>query len=69
MNMMEVEGTNMVEEHDHPTKHRLGEEDMNMVKEHYHPTKHRLEVEDMDMMGIHMVEVGVWIWCRSITTR
>jgi hypothetical protein len=44
MNMMDVEGTNMVEEHDHPTKHRLGEEDMNMVKEHYHPTKHRLEV-------------------------
>jgi hypothetical protein len=59
---VEVEGTDMVEEHDHPTNHRLGKEGMKMVEEHYHPTNHRLEVEDMDMVGIHMVEVGVWIW-------
>jgi hypothetical protein len=62
MNMMEVEDTKMVEEHDHLTKHRLGEDGMNMVEEYYYPTKHRLEVEDMDMMYIHMVELGVWIW-------
>jgi hypothetical protein len=57
MNMPKVEGMNMMEEHDHPTNHRLGEEGMNMVEEHYHLTNHRLEVEDMDMVGIHMVEV------------
>jgi hypothetical protein len=43
-------------------------EGMNMVEEQDHPTNHRLEVEYMDMMGIHMVEVGVWIRWRSITT-
>jgi hypothetical protein len=69
MDMTEIEGTNMMEEHDHPMKHRLEEEDMNMVEEHYHPMKHRLQVEDIDMMGIYMVEVGVWIWWRNITTR
>jgi hypothetical protein len=52
------EGMNMVEKQNHPTNHRLGEEDMNMVEEHYHPMKYRPEVEDMDMVGIHMVEVG-----------
>jgi hypothetical protein len=57
MDIPEVEGMNMVEKHNHPTNHRLGEEDMNMVKEHYHPTNHRLEVENMDMVNIHMVEV------------
>jgi hypothetical protein len=56
----EVEGMNIVEKHDHPMNHMLGEEGMNMAKEHYHLTNHRLEVEDMDMM-----EVGVWIWWRS----
>jgi hypothetical protein len=60
----DMDGTNMVEEHDHPMNHRLGEEGMNMV-EYYHPMNHRLEVEDMDMVGIHMVECGVWIWWRS----
>jgi hypothetical protein len=64
MDMSEVEGMNMVKEQDHPTNHRLGEEDMNMVEEHYHPMNHRPEVEDMDM-----VEVGVWIQWKSITTR
>jgi hypothetical protein len=59
MNMSEVDGMNIVEEQDHPTNHRLGEEDMNMVEKHYHLTNHRQEVEDMDMVGIHMVEVGV----------
>jgi hypothetical protein len=34
MNMTEVECTNMVEEYDHLTNHRLGEEGMNMVEEH-----------------------------------
>jgi hypothetical protein len=50
MDMLEVEGMNMVEEQDHLMNHRLGEENMNMV-------------------GLHMVEVSVWIRCRSITTR
>jgi hypothetical protein len=40
-----------------------------MVEEHYHPMNHWPEVEDMNMVGIHMVEVGVWIWWGSITTR
>jgi hypothetical protein len=57
MDMPEVNGMNMVEEHDHPTNHRLGEEGMNMVEEHYHPMNDRLEVEDMDIVGIHMVDV------------
>jgi hypothetical protein len=48
----------MVEEHDHPMNHRLGEENMNMVEEHCHPMNHRPEVENMDMVGIYMVEVG-----------
>jgi hypothetical protein len=56
MDVTEVEGANMVEEHDHPMNHRLGEEGMNMVEEHYHSTKYQLEVEDM--VDIHMVEVG-----------
>jgi hypothetical protein len=57
----------MVEEHDHPMNHRLGEEGMNMVDEHYHPMNQRLEAEDMDMdmVDIHMVKVEVWIWWRS----
>jgi hypothetical protein len=59
--MIEVECMNMVEKHDHPMKHWLGEGGMNMAEEHYHPMNHRLEVEDMDMVGIHMVKVGVWI--------
>jgi hypothetical protein len=31
MDMPEVEGMDMVEEQDHSTNHRLGEEGMNMV--------------------------------------
>jgi hypothetical protein len=58
MNMLEVNGTNMVENHGYPTNH-LEEDDMNMVEEHYHLTNHRLEVEDINMLGIHIVEVGV----------
>jgi hypothetical protein len=43
-----------------------------MVEEYYHPINHRLEVEDMDIVGIHMVDVGVWIWwsvCRTTDRR
>jgi hypothetical protein len=53
MDMPEVEGMDMVEEKDHPTNHRLGEEGMNMVdsnmtevdgmdtvEEHFHPMNH-----------------------------
>jgi hypothetical protein len=47
MDMMEVEGTNKVEEHDHPMNHQLGAEGMNMVEEHYHLMNHRLEEEDI----------------------
>jgi hypothetical protein len=67
MDMSEVEGVNMIEQQDHLMNHRLGEEDMNMIERHYHLTNHRSE--DMDMVGIHMVEVGVWIRWMSITTR
>jgi hypothetical protein len=42
---------------------------MNMVEEQDHPMNHRLGEEDMNMVGIYMVEVGVWIWWRSITSR
>jgi hypothetical protein len=42
-----------------------------MVEEYYHPINHRLEVEDMDIVGIHMVDVEVWIWwsARRTTDR
>jgi hypothetical protein len=56
----------MVEEQDHPMKHRLGEEGMNMVgsnmtevngmytvEEHFHPMNHRPEVEGMDTVEEH----------------
>jgi hypothetical protein len=56
MDMLKVEGMNMVEKQDHPTNHQLEEEGMNMVAEHDHPMNHRLRQEDMDMVGIHMVE-------------
>jgi hypothetical protein len=32
MNMSEMEDMNMMEEHDHPMNHRLGEEGMNMAE-------------------------------------
>jgi hypothetical protein len=65
MDIPEVVGTNMLEEHDHLMNYWLGEECMNMVKEHYHPMNHQIEVDDMEMMDIHIVEVEVWIWWRS----
>jgi hypothetical protein len=37
MDMPDVDGINMVEEHDHPTNHRLKDDCMNMVEEYYHP--------------------------------
>jgi hypothetical protein len=55
---VEVEGMDMLEV-----------DSMNMVEEQDHPMNHRLGEEDMNMVGIYMVEVGVWIWWRSITTR
>jgi hypothetical protein len=57
IDMLEVEGTNMVQEHNYPMNHQLEEEGMNMLEEYYHLTIHRLEVKDMDIMGIHM-----WRW-------
>jgi hypothetical protein len=61
MDMPEVEGMNIVEEQDHLTNHRLGEEDMNMVgsnmvevdgmvmmEEHFHLMNHQPEVEGMN---------------------
>jgi hypothetical protein len=57
MDMPEVERMYMVEEQDHLTNHRLGEEGMNMVginmvevdgmdtvEKHFHPMNHRLKV-------------------------
>jgi hypothetical protein len=57
MDMPEMKGMDMVEEQDHPTNHRLGEECMNMmgshmvevdgmdtVEEHFHPMNHQSEV-------------------------
>jgi hypothetical protein len=57
MDMMKVEGTNMMEKHDHPTNHRLEEDGMNMVEEHYHPMNHRLEVRDVTPL----------MYCRGYT--
>jgi hypothetical protein len=64
MDMPEVEGTDMIEEQDHPTNHRLGEEGMNMVEvsdmdtveEHFHQMNHRPEMDGMDTMDIGMGE-------------
>jgi hypothetical protein len=66
MDMSEVEGMDMVEEHDHPMNYRLGEEDMNMMgsnmvevdgmdmmDEHFYPMNHRPEVDDTDMVEEH----------------
>jgi hypothetical protein len=61
IDMLKVESMNMLQEHNYPTNHRLGEEGMNMLEEYYHLMTHRLEVKDMDIVDIHMVEVGVWI--------
>jgi hypothetical protein len=60
MDMPEVEGMNMVEEHDHPSNYRLGEEGipmvkvegMNMMEEH--PSNHRPEDKSTDMMEERM---------------
>jgi hypothetical protein len=66
MNVPKVEGTDMVEEQDHPLIHHLREEGMNMVnsnmvevngmdtvEDHFHPMNHRLDVEGMDMVEEH----------------
>jgi hypothetical protein len=66
IDMPEVEGMDMVEEQDHPTNHRLGEEGMNMVGsnmvevddidtmgEHFHPMNHRPKVDGMDTVEEH----------------
>jgi hypothetical protein len=59
---VEVEGMNMVEEQDHPTNHRLGEEGMNMVG------NNMVEVDGMDMMEEHfhlMSHQRKWrVWIR-----
>jgi hypothetical protein len=60
MDMLEVEGMNMLEEHDHLSNHRLGEEGMNMtgicmveegmdMVEEY-PLNHWTEDKGMDMV-------------------
>jgi hypothetical protein len=66
MDMPEVEGMNMVDEHDHPMNHQLGEEgmnmmginmvevdDMDMVEEHFHLMNHQPEVDGMDTVEEH----------------
>jgi hypothetical protein len=66
MDIPEVEGIDMVEEQDHPTNHRLGENGMNMVgsnmvevdgmdvmEEHFHSINHRLEVDGMNTVEEH----------------
>jgi hypothetical protein len=40
-----------------------------MIEKQDHLMNHQADVDDMDMVGIHMVEVGVWIQRMSITTR
>jgi hypothetical protein len=44
---VEVEGMDMVEEQDHPTNHRLGEEGMNMVG------SNMVELDGMDTVEVH----------------
>jgi hypothetical protein len=45
--MLEVKSMNMLEEHDHPSNHRLGEESMNIAG------IHMVEVEGMNMVEKH----------------
>jgi hypothetical protein len=74
MDMLELEGMNMVEEQDHPTNHRQGEEDIHMVgihmvevesmdtvEEHYHPMNHRPDVEGMDREEEHYHPINHWL--------
>jgi hypothetical protein len=69
MDMLELEGMDMVEEQNHPTNHRLGGKCMNMVgsnmvkmdgmdmvEKHFHPMNHRLKVEGMDTVDTGMGE-------------
>jgi hypothetical protein len=71
MDMLEVEGIDMVEEQDHPTNHRLREEGINMVgsnmvevdgmdtlEEYFHPMNHRPEVEGMDTVEEHFYPIN-----------
>jgi hypothetical protein len=73
MDMSEMEGTDMVEEQDHPMNHQLGEEGMNMVgsnmvdvdgmdtmEEHFHLINHRPEVESMDTVEEHFHPMNHW---------
>jgi hypothetical protein len=61
MDILEVKGMYMVEEQDHLTNHRLGEEGMNMVEVkgmdtvegHFYLMNHRPEVEGMDTVEEH----------------
>jgi hypothetical protein len=67
MDMPQVEDIDMVEDEDHPTNHRLGENGMNMVgrhkmemegmdtvEEHFHPMNYRSDVEGMYMVDSDM---------------
>jgi hypothetical protein len=67
MDMPEVEDMNILVEHDHPSNHRLGEEDMNTKGIHMVevegmdiveecPSNHWQEDESMDMKDIDMIE-------------
>jgi hypothetical protein len=52
MDIPEVEGIDMVEEQDHPTNHRLGENGMNMVG------SNMVEVDGMDVMEEHFHSIN-----------
>jgi hypothetical protein len=56
MNMSEVKGMNMLEEHERPSNHRPEEEDMDMDMVEERPSNERQEVECMNMEGMNMVE-------------
>jgi hypothetical protein len=69
MDTPEVEGIDIVEEQNHSTNHRLGEESMNMVgnnmvevddmdtmEEHFHLMNHRPNVKGMDTVDTGMRE-------------
>jgi hypothetical protein len=76
-----VEVMDMVEEQNHPTNHRLGEEGMNMVsshkvevdvermdtmEEHFHPMNHRPKVDsERELDGL----VFVRHWTRDAAAR
>jgi hypothetical protein len=71
MNIPEVEGMNILEEHECPSNqwpekdmdmadiHMVEVEGMNMVEEHERPSKERPEVESIDMVEDMTVQVDV----------